>query len=661
MRKLFIAILCSLAFCISLSAQDSEAYLKVLNEISDNVFEVVVEKKEDSDITYIEELPWDLVPYKIRNDKYFPIGTAFLMQDGNFYTAFHVMDLTADSVFDDYYLRDADENIWKITDIVGFSSRKDYICFKADGYDGGARGLKAAEKAKINTQVYSVGNALGDGIVVRDGLLTSRTYEDRDGEWKWLRFSAAANFGNSGGPLVNESGEVLGIIVMKNKSENLNYAISMDDIRKDEPNKGVFDNKSLYVMPNLLNYKHDCIMRNVFQLPKRFSDLKSEVSGFYKGELKKVIGEIKSKFGPDGSESFARSNEKDMLLFSSYNEKGPVIIYRNGNGNWDYDELGSSAYNGENNSRVLVSSALGYYFADIRKPDGVSLKEFMANPKNYADMMCLACQVNRSVGNKKVIISSLGDPDKVEEHVDYFGRKWTVSHFNMDFADSMIVIFALPTPQGVFVAMNMNSRAEILTRGGIDDMKFVMDFVHINYSAKLKEWQEFFETDISSIPNFNGVSISRLSSRTEFDLPFMSLGLDGNEISVSDDSVLSLDNSYVVGDEGKVRSVWSTFALDSPEDSDESRSVIIYELKRPVEGAREKIMQTWSRYVNRNHPYDGVPFAKSSANMMMSVLYDENDPDFKCLHLIVPVIEEANSNDKLVRFNEHVLSNIRFY
>ncbi|HPY53987.1 MAG TPA: hypothetical protein PK505_08365, partial [Treponemataceae bacterium] len=59
------------------------------------------------------------------------------------------------------------------------------------------------------TEVFSVGNALGDGIVIRNGVYTSTTYEDQNGEWKWIRFSAAASPGNSGGPLLQVKGRCL--------------------------------------------------------------------------------------------------------------------------------------------------------------------------------------------------------------------------------------------------------------------------------------------------------------------------------------------------------------------------------------------------------------------------------------------------------------------
>jgi serine protease Do len=73
--------------------------------------------------------------------------------------------------------------------------------------------------------VLAVGNAFGEGVVIRDGLYTSATDEDQDGRWKWIRFSAAASPGNSGGPLLDGDGKVIGIVIGKSPNENLNYSL----------------------------------------------------------------------------------------------------------------------------------------------------------------------------------------------------------------------------------------------------------------------------------------------------------------------------------------------------------------------------------------------------------------------------------------------------
>src|SRR5205823_2232592 len=92
------------------------------------------------------------------------------------------------------------------------------------------RGLETNRTPNIDDPVMAVGNALGEGIVIRDGLYTSQTPEVQDGRWQWLRFSAAASPGNSGGPLLDGVGRVIGLIEAKSPNENLNYALPIANI-----------------------------------------------------------------------------------------------------------------------------------------------------------------------------------------------------------------------------------------------------------------------------------------------------------------------------------------------------------------------------------------------------------------------------------------------
>ena len=61
--------------------------------VSESVFEVIIEKPKEGNLKYEEELPFDLLPYHIRNDKYKSIGTAFAVGSNLFLSAAHVFSL----------------------------------------------------------------------------------------------------------------------------------------------------------------------------------------------------------------------------------------------------------------------------------------------------------------------------------------------------------------------------------------------------------------------------------------------------------------------------------------------------------------------------------------------------------------------------------------
>ena len=100
--------------------------------------------------------------------------------------------------------------------------------------------------------MFAVGNALGEGIVIRDGLLTSLTPEAQDGRWKWLRFSAAASPGNSGGPLLDAQGRVIGLVAAKSPNENLNYALPIERLLNAPEKQRTFEVRESFGIPKLL-------------------------------------------------------------------------------------------------------------------------------------------------------------------------------------------------------------------------------------------------------------------------------------------------------------------------------------------------------------------------------------------------------------------------
>ena len=77
--------------------------------------------------------------------------------------------------------------------------------------------LKSTAKLRPGDEVIAVGNPFGIGISVSDGIISGlrRNYESADGKGSLtnlIQFDAAANPGNSGGPLVTNDGEVVGIV-----------------------------------------------------------------------------------------------------------------------------------------------------------------------------------------------------------------------------------------------------------------------------------------------------------------------------------------------------------------------------------------------------------------------------------------------------------------
>ena len=148
----------------------------------------------------------------------------FIDSEGTIVTNFHVIDLAqAISVEMD------NGASYPVTEIVDFSNLYDLAILKIDVKDHPY--LELAEKdARTGEQVYAVGSALGTLTGSFTGGMvssTKRTY----GEIDCIQMDAAISPGNSGGPLVNVYGEVVGINTASYTSgENLNLAIKVSEL-----------------------------------------------------------------------------------------------------------------------------------------------------------------------------------------------------------------------------------------------------------------------------------------------------------------------------------------------------------------------------------------------------------------------------------------------
>jgi S1-C subfamily serine protease len=90
--------------------------------------------------------------------------------------------------------------------------------------------LGNSEKVKIGQHVYYIGNSKGEGLCMTGGIVSDNCR--KVGERYYIMTDAATNPGNSGGPLFNENGEVIGVHVSaRNEAVGMKYAIPIDTAR----------------------------------------------------------------------------------------------------------------------------------------------------------------------------------------------------------------------------------------------------------------------------------------------------------------------------------------------------------------------------------------------------------------------------------------------
>lgn len=186
--------------------------------------------------------------------------------------------------------------------MIKFSSRRDFAVFTVKDKSP-SEYFDLNSNAHINEKVYAVGNALGEGIVIRDGLYTSNTPEEVEGAWSWIRFSAAASPGNSGGPLLDSNGKVIGVITRKSPNENLNMALPIAEVRKADGNSAEIYQKSSYQLDVFDSIKTGTLDTQI-KLPMPYDDFRNAYiriqSEFNAKLLKELLSENQADLFPNG-------------------------------------------------------------------------------------------------------------------------------------------------------------------------------------------------------------------------------------------------------------------------------------------------------------------------------------------------------------------------
>ena len=95
--------------------------------------------------------------------------------------------------------------------LIGSDKETDLALLKIDGHDLPTLTLGDSDRARVGEWVLAIGNPLIFSHTVTVGVLSAKGRKLDTGLGSFLQTDAAINFGNSGGPLINGRGEVIGI------------------------------------------------------------------------------------------------------------------------------------------------------------------------------------------------------------------------------------------------------------------------------------------------------------------------------------------------------------------------------------------------------------------------------------------------------------------
>ncbi len=154
-------------------------------------------------------------------------GTGFIInKNGYVVTNYHVMkDAQSAGIFT------YDGNIHEVN-FIGYNENLDIALLKIEGTYNSLT-LADSDNAQIGEKVIAIGNPLGIQFSVSEGIISNLHQEGPSGIKAYIQTDAALNPGNSGGPLINKKGEVIGINNFKiSGTEGIGFALESNQIKE---------------------------------------------------------------------------------------------------------------------------------------------------------------------------------------------------------------------------------------------------------------------------------------------------------------------------------------------------------------------------------------------------------------------------------------------
>ena len=164
------------------------------------------------------------------------LGSGFFIDEmGHFITNYHVIQSEVDSKYEGYsraYIKNFEGSKDKIPcKVIGYDPLLDLALVKAQVTPSHIFKLGTSENLQVGNKCYAIGSPLGLERTITQGIISSK---DRQliPLASVIQLDAAINHGSSGGPMVDENGQVQGVVFAGvTKTQGLNFAIPVELLR----------------------------------------------------------------------------------------------------------------------------------------------------------------------------------------------------------------------------------------------------------------------------------------------------------------------------------------------------------------------------------------------------------------------------------------------
>ena len=276
------------------------------------------------------------VPYPEDNKK---SGSGFIIGKGLVATNHHVIEgaaaATAKLVGDD--------TVYWISSIRTFDENTDLAIIKVDRLNAPALQLGDSDTVQVGQTIYVTGNPLELQGTFTDGIISA--FRDVNGV-RLLQMTAPISPGNSGGPVLNSDGEVIGISVATIvDGQNLNFAVPINQLKQLITESRDFPETLLkYDFANVNDISY--VASSVAFSPDGNHIVSGSISGIlgkFDVETGKLLGSA-DLTSPEGEAIWELDYSLDGSLFAAAGHNGTSAILRIYDGELDDDPIRSLTF-----------------------------------------------------------------------------------------------------------------------------------------------------------------------------------------------------------------------------------------------------------------------------------------------------------------------------
>jgi serine protease Do len=601
-RYLLAGVVLGVLVCTGISVAGAQQLsADVLKRIRVSTFEVVAKKPQDP-LQYERPLPFDALPYQARNDAYNSIGTAFSLGGNRYVTAGHVLASGVNSLWGLPALRDAESKVHVIDKVLKFSQERDLVMFSlADAGDVPA--LPVARDVELDSIVYAVGNALGQGVVIRDGLLTSMTPEPEAGRWKQLRFSAAASPGNSGGPLLDAKGRVIGVVLAKSPSENLNYAVPIGEVLDASESAGEIDRRVKFELP-IMARSYTGRWAAQLQLPASppdfYAQLARSTNQFLQQQLQGLRQQEQASLFPEGRGAL------QVQHALAINGRMPAALHMGNDGLWGY---------ARGNTRKLTLPDNGYLetfesgnkgnisLFHLHRPDGLA-GDLYGSADVLGGLITASGGIRVGMADQSIAVTRLPPAERDTWFTDRWQRRWRAIQWALPMPNARLLVVALPVPDG-YAYLQATAPSVATDNAGLQ-LRALADFIQVDYGATLAQWETFLQRADLIPPSLADARLQRDASGLTVRMGPVAFTLAPAAEAVGPESELAVGMKFVGTAQG-VRLMPNAVRVRSSGNGP-STEFGVWRASAPNAGAEDAWRKRWSALQSQLSPYDGKPY-----------------------------------------------------